>query len=289
MVELQQRRDFFARLITAQARAQDPRLQAAFRETRREDFLGPGPWRAFTAGGYLDIPPGDAGLVYQDVPIALDAARGINNGQPSLHAVCLAALAPREGEHALHIGAGTGYYTAILARLVGAERAGGGEVDAYEIEPDLAKRAAANLEAYPGVRVHARSGVEEPLPRADVIYVSAGASGPAPAWLAALRPGGRLLFPLTGARGTGMMLLATRGENPQAWAARLLIPVAFIPCTGSPQAGEQLEAALERGGWREVRSLRIGTPPDASAWYRGAGWWLSTQPAEAVSAPQSGA
>ena len=52
--------------------------------------------------------------------VAIDAERGINNGQPSLHAQSIAALELKEGETVVQIGAGAGYYTAILAELVGA-------------------------------------------------------------------------------------------------------------------------------------------------------------------------
>ena len=38
----------------------------------------------------------------------------------SLHAALIAAAAPQPGEHVLHIGVGVGYYTTILAELVGA-------------------------------------------------------------------------------------------------------------------------------------------------------------------------
>ena len=52
--------------------------------------------------------PGDPAYLYQDWLIALDAARGINIGEPGLHARCLDALALREGEEVLHVGAGAG-------------------------------------------------------------------------------------------------------------------------------------------------------------------------------------
>ena len=40
--------------------------------------------------------------------IALDPARGVNNGSPSLHAKLLEALGPKPGEHIVHVGAGAG-------------------------------------------------------------------------------------------------------------------------------------------------------------------------------------
>ena len=59
----------------------------------------------------------------EDALVGIDARRGINNGQPSLHAQALDALGVREGETIVQVGAGAGYYTAILATLVGS-RAG---------------------------------------------------------------------------------------------------------------------------------------------------------------------
>ena len=46
--------------------------------------------------------------------VALKEEYGISNGQPSLHALCLAALTVKEKERVVHIGAGAGYYTGIF-------------------------------------------------------------------------------------------------------------------------------------------------------------------------------
>ena len=43
----------------------------------------------------------------------------LNNGEPSLHATSMAAADPAASETVVHIGAGTGYYTAILASVRG--------------------------------------------------------------------------------------------------------------------------------------------------------------------------
>jgi len=83
----------------------------------------------------------DPAFLYHDTLIALDTARGINIGQPSFHAHCLDQLAPQEGDAVLQVGAGSGYYTALLAHLVGP----GGRVHAYEIDLALAERAARSL------------------------------------------------------------------------------------------------------------------------------------------------
>ncbi|HET9409516.1 MAG TPA: hypothetical protein VFO39_19905 [Candidatus Sulfotelmatobacter sp.] len=137
-------RKFYAELIAANAGAlRNQSLVAAFASTPREHFVGAGPWKVFTRSGYLTTPGDDPAFLYQDFAVALTENRQINNGQPLLHAACLSALQPKEGEAALHIGAGSGYYTALLAELVGPH----GSVAAYENETDLAQRAKDNLAA----------------------------------------------------------------------------------------------------------------------------------------------
>src|SRR6202044_3772702 len=143
-------RTFYAELITSSVGAPKSRLTSAFMATPRERYLGPGPWKVFTLRGYVITPSDDPAFVYQDVVVALDEERRINNGQPTLHALCLAALNVMEGETVVHIGAGTGYYTAVLAKLAGPN----GEVSAYEIEPALAERATRCLADLPSVTVY---------------------------------------------------------------------------------------------------------------------------------------
>jgi len=269
---LEAHRSFFASLITANAGlpVQDGRLATAFASTPRERFLGSGPWKVATAIGPIETPTDDPALLYQDIAVALREG-GPNNGQPTLHALCLAALKLQDGETVLHVGAGTGYYTAVLARLVGSA----GAVFAYEIEPDLAQRAITSLADLPHVTVLARSGTEGPLLQADVIYVNAGAAFPLDLWLDALRPGGRLLFPLMPDRGAGGMLLLTR-VSPERFKARLLCPALFLPCIGArdEEAARNLSAAFRRE--EVVRSFHRHTAPDESCWCSGDGWWLST-------------
>ncbi|WP_374834766.1 hypothetical protein [Paenochrobactrum pullorum] len=49
----------------------------------------------------------------------LDELQGINIGEPSMWARLLTQIDVRENSTVLQIGAGTGYYTAILSQLVG--------------------------------------------------------------------------------------------------------------------------------------------------------------------------
>lgn len=274
MSSIEDHRTFYAKLIVESCGTTDERLVAAFERVPREGFLGSGPWRVCaTPGRYVTTPSDDPRFLYQDILVGLVPERGINNGQPSLHAACLAACKPRAGETAVHVGAGTGYYTAVLAELVGSA----GRVVAYEIEADLARRATTNLEPWRNVEVRAASAVTGPLPPADVVYVNAGATHPVPAWLDALAVGGRLMFPLTADDGRGCMLLVTR-RGTARYEAKAPMRCGFIPCVGARDfsSSVSLASALDSRPLETIRSLRRDEPPDTSVWCKGPGWWLST-------------
>jgi protein-L-isoaspartate(D-aspartate) O-methyltransferase len=272
-------RTFFARYVAAWGRARDPRIERVFATVKREPFVGPGPWSINLPGvGYLKTPSDDPAFIYQDTLVALDEARGINIGQPSAHACWLDALQLREGEFVLQVGAGVGYYTTLLAHLVGSS----GQVHAYEIDQRLAARARQNLEDLPCVAIHARTGIGDDLPRVDAVYVNAGITQPSWTWLDALRPGGRLVFPLHAVGAVGGMLLIKRPEHGPVWPARFLSAAAFISCTGpqDAEAGRRLNAVFAGGRADAVRSFRIDDPIDQTCWFAGDGWWLSTAPPE---------
>jgi protein-L-isoaspartate(D-aspartate) O-methyltransferase len=265
-------REFYARLMVAKSGSQDERLIAAFSATPREQFLSDGPWKVATPSGYVDTLTSDPRVLYQDIVVGIALNRSINNGEPSLHARCLSALAVKEGECAIHIGAGSGYYSAILGCLTGES----GRVYAYETEPDLADAASRNLAGRPNVVVRKGSGVTDQLPRCDVIYASAGATHPSKCWLAALKINGRLLFPLTDNAGAGFMLLLER-KTVDYFRARFLLPAWFVPCHGARDANlaSSLREAFNRGDERSVQSLRLTGTPDSSCWFSAPGWWLS--------------
>ena len=152
-----------------------------------------------------------------------------------------------------------------------------GHVHAFEIEPELARRARQNLADW--CCVHELSAVEtELLPKADVIYVSAGATHVPLRWLNSLKPRGRLVLPLTPTHGLGCMLLISRQDGTMIYPARSISPAAFIPCNGANNEGESLRlaTALQTRPPDAIRSLRRGIPPDQTAWSVGPGWWLST-------------
>lgn len=277
------RRRFYAALVARGGPVPAPDVEAAFAVVPREHFLGPGPWwtglNADPADD-LQTPDDDPVWLCQNMTFALDRTQRINNGMPSLHALCLARLALADGSVVAHVGAGSGYYSAILAELAGAT----GHVDAFEIDTALARQATANLSGrWLQARVHASDGgVDGALPPAsyDVIYANASATTPVPAWLRALRPGGRLMFPLTPTGEAGAMLMVTK-DTGDGYAAKAVMGVHFIPARGlqNPEDSTALTAAFKRGWPRAVRSLRVGTAPEPdSCWVAGAGWWLSTAP-----------
>ena len=119
----------YAKHVLANADVDDARVEAAFAAVRREHFLGPGPWPMLRwPCRYVPTPSDDPIYLYQDALVGIIPERALNNGQPWLHAMMIAAAAPRPGEHVVHIGAGVGYFTAILAHMAGAS----GRVTAIE-------------------------------------------------------------------------------------------------------------------------------------------------------------
>jgi protein-L-isoaspartate(D-aspartate) O-methyltransferase len=160
----QVRRDY-ARKIMGLAGVDDPELEAAYAAIPREDYVGPGPWMLIGAAGYRQTPDTDPARLYDNVLVALVPEKRINNGEPAGHALWIDAAHPDLGEHVVHVGAGTGYYTAILAELVGES----GRVTAIEYDEDLARKASANLSRYSNVTVIHGDGATPIFDPADVI------------------------------------------------------------------------------------------------------------------------
>ncbi len=69
--------------------------------------------------GYWATDDDDPRRVHHNVLVALDEAREVNNGQPSLWAFLFEQLGIRPGERVRHLGCGTGHYIAVAAELVG--------------------------------------------------------------------------------------------------------------------------------------------------------------------------
>ncbi len=280
--ELATIRAAYAKQVTADA--PDTAVEAAFARVAREDFLGAGPWPIFAGmNHYVPTPDADAAHLYDDILVGIIPERGLNNGQPSWHAFLLAQAKPAPGEHIVHVGAGTGYYTAVMAEMVGPS----GRVTGIEFDAGLASRACTNLARYKNVEIVAGDGSTAPFDAANVIYVNAGATRPADAWLDRLAEGGRLLVPLTTAEGFGLAddgNFATRGavflidRRGETFGAKWISPVAVFPCAGArDKASEQaLARALRTGRWGEVTRLyRQDDIPDERAFLKARGWCLA--------------
>src|SRR5260221_7833209 len=150
----------------------------AFATVPREAFFGPGPWRVLPSksldSAYV-TPDADPRWLYHDVLISIDHQRGINNGEPGLWARLFDKTPIRPGDRIMQVGSGTGYYTAIMAELVGSK----GHVIAVEYAPDLADEARKNLAPWPQVDVVRGDGTVYDPGLVDVAVVFAGATHPA--------------------------------------------------------------------------------------------------------------
>ena len=276
---LAQVRAWYAEELRAKGPINADAVVQAFATVPRERFLGPGPWRIrgiFHSELYRSTPDDDPRHVYHDVLVALNEERRINNGQPSLWAYIFDQLDLAPGDTVLHLGCGTGYYSAILAELVGTA----GHVTALDNDPERAQQARQALAPWPQVTVVEADGASfDPGPQ-TVIVASAGATHPRPAWLAALRPGGRLAFPLTATK-RGSMLRVTRRNEPDRFAAKFLCEVGFTPFVGArdSEIEQRLEAAFTRGHADLVCALRCDRHvPDGSCWLHDKAFCLSMRP-----------
>jgi protein-L-isoaspartate(D-aspartate) O-methyltransferase len=261
----------YAETICATAGSTSASLIDAFARVPREHFLDPGPWRIAQPFDqkepYRETPDVRLEHLYQDAAVGIDTTRQINNGQPSAHARWIDAAAPKPGEAVLHIGCGHGYYTAILAEMVGPT----GRVEAHEIDPVLAARARTCLSDWP------QASVKLPLSRGsdaaadphsalkgpfDVIYVNAGATHARRDWISSLAPGGRMLLPLTVhvpmfPHGVGFVLCIRRQVG--RWPARLISPVGIFDCVGArdAEAEVQLRRLLAPGESNRIHAVTV--------------------------------
>ena len=191
-IELARIRRYYAEEIAACCNLGSDALVEALASVPRERFLDAGPWLIRGSDADLGAPArlthnGDPRHVYHNVAIAIDPARMLFNGQPGTLALWIDALQLKPGESVLHIGCATGYYSALMAQVVGPA----GKVTAIDVDARLAERAKENLLTLPWVEVREADGTIGLPENLDAILINAGVTHPLPVWLDALRDGDR--------------------------------------------------------------------------------------------------
>jgi len=196
----------------------DPRVLEAVAEVPREAF----------------VPERLRGEADADRPLPIGHGQTIS--QPLVVAFMTERLGLTGSERVLEIGTGSGYQTALLARLAL-------EVFSIEIIPELSARAAAALAAQ-GIRnVHLRvgdgaAGWPEAAPF-DRILVTAAAPEVPDALVAQLRAAGRLIAPVGEVEELQQLRLVEKGAAGTTLATDLL-PVRFVPLTHAGSGADDL-------------------------------------------------
>jgi protein-L-isoaspartate(D-aspartate) O-methyltransferase len=183
----------------------EARVLDAFRSVPRESF----------------VPRNLRASAYDDTPLPLE--RGQTISQPFIVALMTELLRLRSHESVLEIGTGSGYQTAILARLARV-------VYSAELEPDLARGAAARLEelGITNVVLGTGNGVElfrEHAPF-DAILSAAAPSQLPEGLIDQLADGGRCVIPVGDFDMQYLWLIERIGCRI---VRRQLDPVRFVP------------------------------------------------------------
>jgi protein-L-isoaspartate(D-aspartate) O-methyltransferase len=196
------------RMIRAQIAARgvgDPRVLDAFRSVPRELF----------------VPPHLRASAYDDTPLPLE--RGQTISQPFIVALMTELLRLAGGESVLEIGTGSGYQTAILARLAR-------HVWSAELEPDLARSVAARLDrlGITNVTLGIGDGLKifrDAAPFDRILSAAAPAALPQ-ALIDQLADGGRCVIPVGESEAQQLYLI----ERVRGRVVRTALdPVRFVP------------------------------------------------------------
>ena len=165
---------------------------------------------------------------YTNRPLPIGHGQTIS--QPYIVALMTELIRPRADDVVLEIGTGSGYQAAILANLVK-------QVYSMEIVEELAEQARERLGrlGYGNVEVRAGNGHlgwPEHAPY-DAIVVTAAAPWIPPPLIEQLKPGGTLVIPV-GERYSGQDLRVVTKDGQGRVEERGVLPVIFVPLTGSP-------------------------------------------------------
>ena len=178
---------------------------------------------------HLFVPAALRERAYDDAALPIGGGQTIS--QPSTQARCLQALRLRPADRVLEIGTGSGYQTALLARLVA-------QVFSVERVPRLAAQAREALQAAGAANVSlllgdGTLGWRDYAPYDAILVAAASPDVPGPL-LAQLAPGGRMLLPL-GARDGQVLTLVTasgNGESRRGITTRVA-GARFVPLLGT--------------------------------------------------------
>jgi protein-L-isoaspartate(D-aspartate) O-methyltransferase len=287
-MEMELRRRFYAEELEAVCKLRSSRLVEALATVPRESFLRPGPWTVLTEVDFLGgssktalTADADPARVNHNIAVAIDPGRQLFNGQPGTLSVWIDALDLVPGARLLHVGAGLGYYSAVMAHCVGPE----GRLVAIEADESLAADAARNLSSLPWVEVRHGDAAHLDGETFDAILVNAGVTHPLDAWLDALAPGGRMIVPITatmppmGNIGKGLVFVMTKKPDGEI-GARVLTVVAVYSAVGirddslNPYLGKALLGGPAQ--WSSVTRLRRDTHAAfSSCWLHTARFCLS--------------
>ncbi len=201
--------------------------RATGRETGRRE-LAAGVLRALgRVPRHRFVPDHLAPHAYANRPLPIGAGQTIS--QPYIVALSTELLDPRPHHVVLEVGTGSGYQAAVLAELVA-------QVHSIEIVEPLGREAARLLAelGYGNVEVRIGDGYQgwpEHAPFDGIVVTAAAPHVPEPL-VQQLRPGGRMVIPV-GASGGDQELLLIEKAADGAVSRRVVIPVRFVPLTGS--------------------------------------------------------
>lgn len=172
---------------------------------------------------HLFVPPEHLSEAYLNRPVPIGYGQTIS--QPFIVALMTDILDLRPDDRVLEVGTGSGYQTAVLARLADT-------VFTIELCAPLAERANRAFERLGLANVRPRSGdgyqgwpEEAPF---DAILVAAAPPEVPDELIRQLAPGGRLVVPV-GSEAQQLILVEKRSD--QSIVLREIIPVCFVPLT----------------------------------------------------------
>ncbi|MBM3347223.1 MAG: protein-L-isoaspartate(D-aspartate) O-methyltransferase [Betaproteobacteria bacterium] len=175
------------------------------------------------------VSPPLAASAWDNRPLPIGEGQTIS--QPFIVALMTDLLELRAGDSVLEFGTGSGYQAALLAELVA-------NVYTIEIVAPLGRKAAATLAALGYRNINTRigdgyAGWREYAPY-DAIMVTAAAPEVPAALIEQLRPGGRLVIPVSGSAEVQALLLLHKQADGRTLSRRVL-PVRFVPLVrGAP-------------------------------------------------------